>query len=134
MPISWGPKATPVLATMLVLATGFYLSTGVVREDGGFGYDLVIKPRLEFETSFGGSDRAWRRDHPTAPPPWWRAEPLRVIAHGDLEQSRLPWWEVPYGLGQPLGLVGWIVLLLRLVWVSVRWTWRAVRATPRHGR
>lgn len=43
----------------------FYLLTGLAYEEGGFGFDLVVKQTPSFELAFGGGEvGAWARKHP----------------------------------------------------------------------
>src|SRR5438034_4052614 len=56
----------------LLLITGFYLMTGIVYEEGGFGMQLVVKPRPSLTMLVGGGeDGIWQREHPNKPKPWW---------------------------------------------------------------
>lgn len=119
----------------LVFATPFYLMTGLVFEEGAFGYDLVIKPRPMLAVEFGGGeDGIWARLHPGEPPPWWQAADLTRLVHLDWEggYSAVYW---TYIYGWLATLLGWPALAIGLVLWAL---WRLVRpwlkpARPRPG-
>jgi hypothetical protein len=94
----------------LFLVTGFYLMTGIVYEEGGFGVQLVVKPRPSLTLLVGGGeDGAWQREHPNEPKPWWLVKNFVPIVVDDWEGGH-PWWEEAYGLGFLATLLSWPVL------------------------
>src|SRR5262249_45255560 len=94
----------------LLLVTGFYLMTGIVYEEGGFGMQLVVKPGPSL-TMFvgGGEDGAWQREHPNKPKPWWQVRNFIPIVVDDWEGGH-PWWEEAYLHGLLSTLLGWPLL------------------------
>jgi hypothetical protein len=93
------------------LISAFYLVTGVVYEEGGFEYRLVVKPRPSFITVFGGGEEGtWKRNHPQDPSPWWQTGTYRTIATGSWEGGTSPWWSWSYGLGRIFIWIGWPIL------------------------
>jgi hypothetical protein len=94
----------------LLLAMCFYLMTGIVYEEGGFGVQLVVKPHPSLTLSVGGGeDGTWQRRHPNEPKPWWLVKNFVPIVIDDWEGGH-PWWEEAYMLGFLATLLGWAVL------------------------
>jgi hypothetical protein len=103
------------LIALLVLS-GFYLMTGKVYSEGGFGVDLVVKPGPSFAFEFGGGEEgAWRRDHSGEAMPWWQGENFIRIVEDDWEGGT-PLWVYAYDFGFPALLLGWFVL--GLTWTA----------------
>lgn len=102
-------------ALLLAAATLFYAMTALVYEEGGFGVDLVLKPRPEWLLAAGGGEEgAWRRDHPGRPEPWWLRGDHVVLLNGDREGGS-PAWATAYGLGFLATAVAWVAALCWLV-------------------
>jgi hypothetical protein len=96
-----------LLGSVLALVTLFYAFTGIVREEGAFGYVLVVKPRPSAEVLFGGGEEgAWRRGHPDAPTPWWQKSNLNVLARGDWETDSFG-WDALYDNGFFMTAIAW---------------------------
>jgi len=94
----------------LLLLTGFYLMTGIVYDEGGFGVQLVVKPRPSLTLLAGGGENgAWQRHHPNEPKPWWLVKNFIPIVEDDWEGGH-PWWEEVYGFGLVATLLGWPIL------------------------
>ena len=107
-------------AILLIIATAFYLITGVVFDEGGDQLHFVIKPHPMIQASFGGGEEGrWRREHPGQPEPWWYRGEYRSLATYTLEAP----WELPYFAGHLLLEVSWLVVvgiwLKRLFWRSI---------------
>jgi len=94
----------------LLLITGFYLITATVYDEGGFGVQLVVKPRPSLSVlAGGGEDGVWQREHPNQPKPWWLVNNFVPIVVDDWEGGR-PWWVEPYMDGFLATMLGWPVL------------------------
>jgi len=94
----------------LLLVTGFYLMTGIVYEEGGFGVRLVVKPYPSLVLlAGGGEDGVWQREHPDEPKPWWLMNNFVPIVVDDWEGGH-PWWEEAYLNGFLATLLSWPVL------------------------
>jgi hypothetical protein len=94
----------------LLLITGFYLMTGIIYDEGGFGVQLVVKPRPSLTLFVGGGEnRQWQREHPNEPKPWWLVKNFIPIVVDDWEGGH-PWWEEAYLLGFLATLLSWPVL------------------------
>jgi hypothetical protein len=110
-----GETMVKALIALLVLS-GFYLMTGKVYSEGGFGVDLVVKPGPSFVFEFGGGEEgSWRRSHPGDASPWWQGENFIRIIKDDWEGGT-PLWEYAYDFGLRALLVGWFVL--GLTWTA----------------
>jgi hypothetical protein len=117
------------LIALLVLS-GFYLMTGKVYYEGGFGVDLVVKPSPSFMFEFGGGEEgAWQRSHSGEPLPWWQRKNFIRIIEDDWEGGT-PLWVYAYDFGFPVLLIGYLVL--GLTWTA-RYLFRR-RALPADGR
>lgn len=111
--------ATRTFASLLVAATCLYLATGLVFEEGGFGFSLVLKPHPTALVLYGGGEEgAWQRANPGMRPPWRLTGKYHVLVRSDWEQGS-PAWEKIYGFGYLLTLLCWPTLLLVLVGRSV---------------
>ena len=94
----------------LLLVTGFYLMTGIVYEEGGFGVQLVVKPYPSLVLlAGGGEDGVWQREHPDEPKPWWLVKNFVPIVVDDWEGGH-PLWEEAYVHGILATLLSWPVL------------------------
>ena len=94
----------------LLLLMGFYLMTGIVYDEGGFGVQLVVKPQPSLTLLVGGDeDGTWQREHPNERKPWWLVKNFIPIVVDDWEGGH-PWWEEVYGFGLVATLLGWPIL------------------------
>jgi len=94
----------------LLLVRGFYLMTAIVYDEGGFGVQLVVKPRPSLSVlAGGGEDGVWQREHPNQPKPWWLVNNFVPIVVDDWEGGH-PWWEEAYLDAFLATLLGWPVL------------------------
>ena len=113
-----------LLLIITVIATLFYLMTGLVYSEGGFEGALVVKPYPTPVVAFGGGEEgAWARHHPGQTPPWFMQKDLTVISRFSWEEGG-PAWVTAYGLGYLATLLAWLALAVigavRLIWVLVR--------------
>ena len=100
-----------ILLIITVVATLFYLMTGLVYEEGGFGGVLAVKPYPMRVAAFGGGEAGtWARHHPGQPPPWFMQKDLRVIARFSWEEGGEPAWVIAYVLGYLATLLAWVAL------------------------
>jgi hypothetical protein len=104
----------------LLLMTGFYLLTAIVYEEGGFGVQLVVKPRPSLSVlAGGGEDGMWQREHPNQPKPWWLVKNFVPIVVDDWEGGH-PWWVEAYMDAFLATILGWPVLggayVFRYLW------------------
>ena len=59
-----------VLISLFILSA-FYLFTGLVYEEGGFGFELIFKKYPSIQVAFGGGEEGtWVRQHPQAALPY----------------------------------------------------------------
>ena len=94
----------------LLLITGFYLITATVYDEGGFGVQLVVKPRPSLSVlAGGGEDGVWQREHPNQPKPWWLVKNFFPIVVDDWEGGH-PWWVGAYMHGFLATILGWPVV------------------------
>ena len=99
-----------LLLIITVITTLFYLMTGLVYEEGGFGGALVVKPYPIYGVAFGGGEAgAWARHHPGQPPPWFMQKDLTVISRFSWEEGRTT-WVATYVLGYLATLLAWVAL------------------------
>lgn len=104
----------------LLVVSLFYLATGVVYEEGGFGVSLVLKPSPDVGWAFGGGEEgAWRRHNPYGPEPWWLSDRLDRLIYDSWEEGT-PAWLLAYSIG---------LLAVPVVWVgwSATAIWRVMR-------
>jgi hypothetical protein len=114
-----------ILLIVTVMATLFYLMTGLVYSEGGFEGALVVKPYPMREAAFGGGEEgAWARHHPGQTPPWFMRKDLTVISRFSWEEGGSPAWVTAYALGHLAALLAWVVLAVigavRLIRVLAR--------------
>jgi hypothetical protein len=121
--------ALPLLLLVLaLLLTAFYALTGLVYEEGAFGFDLVMKPGPGLGWWFGGGEEGiWAREHPGAPAPWWLTGDYMSLVHGDWEDGPV-WWATVYGLGLLATFVVWLAFIATVAIALVR-SRRAASAT-----
>jgi len=111
----------------LLLLMGFYLMTGIVYDEGGFGVQLVVKPQPSLTLLVGGDeDGTWQREHPNERKPWWLVKNFIPIVVDDWEGGH-PWWEEAYLLGFLATLLSWPVFGGAFVFTYLR---RRRIATP----
>jgi hypothetical protein len=113
-----------ILLIITVIATLFYLMTGLVYLEGGFEGALVVKPYPMPVVAFGGGEEgAWARHHPGQALPWFMQKDLRVISRFSWEEGS-PALVTAYGLGYLATLLAWIALAVigavRLIRVLAR--------------
>lgn len=97
-----------VLAAVLVVATLFYVMTGLVYQEGGFGAALVIKPHPMLQPSFsGGEEGAWARHHPGSERPWFQRGAYVELHRFDWEYA-VPRWVTAYLAGYLLTPLAWL--------------------------
>lgn len=92
----------------------FYLVTGVVYEEGGFGVSLVVKPAPSFQFYFGGGEEGtWARDNPQQQTPWWQNQSKDYIhlLRDDWEYGR-PSWVIAHFWGLILLILAWPAFVL----------------------
>jgi hypothetical protein len=114
------------LLIALLVATLFYLTTGIVYFEGSFDGALVVKPYPMPVMTFGGGEAgAWARHHPGEKAPWYMEDDLLIVTRFSWEEGE-PTALVAYALGYLAVLLGWIVLVIvgaiRLANVSLRAT------------
>lgn len=98
------------LLVATVIATLFYLMTGLVYAEGGFDGALVRKPYPMYPVIFGGGEEgAWARHHPGEKPPWFMQPDVVVIARFSWEEGA-PAWVTAYEWGCLVTLVAWVAL------------------------
>jgi hypothetical protein len=116
-----------LLLIVTVIATLFYLMTGLVYSEGGFDGALVVKPYPMPQAAFGGGEEgAWARRHPGQTPPWFMQKDLTVISGFSWEEGE-PAWVTAYQ---------WVYLATLLAWVTlaVIGAVKLIRALARRGR
>jgi hypothetical protein len=109
-------KLIPIILLFLCLTTPFYLSTGIVYEEDWSGHAFVVKPYPGFVTHFHRMKEIdWEKSHPNEPIAWWQSGNYRKIAyisdHGGAELL----WELGYGIGELLTILGWPILIVILI-------------------
>lgn len=114
-----------LLLIATVIATLFYLMTGLVYSEGGFDGALVVKPYPMLVAAVGGGEEGtWARHHPGQPPPWFMQKDLTVISTFSWEEGGDPAWVTAYGLGYLATLLAWVALAVigavRLIRVLAR--------------
>lgn len=91
----------------LTILSAFYLSTGLVYEEGGFGLQLIIKKYPSFQVTFGGGEEgAWVRQHPHVALPYWKKGEQFGLTEGDWEGGH-PIWETAYLYGYGIIWLAW---------------------------
>lgn len=116
-----------LLLIVTVVATLFYLMTGLVYAEGGFEGELVVKPYPMRQAAFGGGESgAWARHHPGQPPPWFMQKDLTVISRFSWEEGT-PAWITAYALGYLATLLAWVAL-------AVIGAVKLIRALARRGK
>ncbi len=109
---------------LTIVASIFYLSTGLVYEQGGFNGVFVIKPRPTHVVSFGGGEEGtWARHHPGQAMPWFIQGDLRVISKFSWEEG-VPGWVTAYYWGYLATILAWVCLsvsgLFRLARIATK--------------
>ena len=101
------------LSSVLVVGSVAYLTTAVVRGEGGPGIQLVWKPFHGVVPFYGGGEEgSWMRRHPGSPLPWWmRSDAYRRIWYSDDEGGPLC-WHLLYMIGYLAVLLGWLSLIV----------------------
>ncbi len=116
---------------LLVVITAFHLWTGLVHQQGGFGFELVIKPWPMLAPRFGGGENnAWQRENPGKPEPWWLRGDYLSLAKGDWEDGDSDWWLV-YVRSWSLCMLAWLILVPYLAIRASLGAWR--RASGKGG-
>jgi hypothetical protein len=116
-----------LLLIVTVIATLFYLMTGLVYSEGGFEGALVVKPYPMPVVAFGGGEEgAWARHHPGQTPPWFMRKDLTVISSFSWEEGR-PALVTAYVLGYLATLLAWVAL-------AVIGAFRLIRVLARRGQ
>lgn len=109
-----------VLLVLAIIATLFYLLTGIVYLEGDFSGQLVLKPYPMRQIGFGGGEEgAWVRHHPGQPLPWFMQNDFRVIKWFSWEEGT-PGWVTAYGVGYLALHLIWVVLAVAAVVRVVR--------------
>jgi len=98
--------------SLLFMATGVYLFTALVFEEGGFGFFLALKPHPTMSIMYGGGEEgAWQRENPQLPLPWWIKGDYRVLLTDDWEQG-IPLWTRAYESGYVITLITWFMVFI----------------------
>lgn len=99
-----------LLLIVTVIATVFYLMTGLVFFEGSFEGALVVKPYPMRQILFGGGEAGtWARHHPGQPLPWFMQNELRIISEFSWEEGD-PAWVTAYEMGVVATLLAWVAL------------------------
>lgn len=109
---------------LTIVVSIFYLFTGLVYEEGGFGGVLVVKPRPTHAVSFGGGEEGtWARHHPGQAMPWFMQRDLHVISTFSWEEG-VPRWITAYYWGYLATMLAWgclfVIGLFRLARFAAR--------------
>jgi hypothetical protein len=100
-----------ILLIVILIATLFYLMTGLVYFEGSFDGALVVKPYPMYVMVFGGGeDGMWARHHPGEPLPWFMQKDLREISRFSWEEGGDPAWVTAYVLGFLAIFLTWVAL------------------------
>jgi hypothetical protein len=98
------------LLYLTIVLSIFYLTTGLVYEEGGFNGVLVIKPRPTHVVSFGGGEAGtWARHHHGKATPWFMRRNLLVVSTFSWEEG-VPGWITAYYCGYLVTILMWVCL------------------------